>query len=52
MPGFVGADSLLEFRLADVAPGTHGVADYFDVELGHPAQRRPEHANVIWGTGD
>jgi hypothetical protein len=41
---FVGADSFLELRLADVTPRTNRVADYFDVELDHSAERRPEHA--------
>ena len=44
MLGFVGTDSFLELLFADVTPRTHRVADYFDVELGHPAQRWPEHA--------
>lgn len=48
MLSFVGADSFLELLLADVTPRTDGVADYFYVELGHPAQRGPEHANAIW----
>jgi len=47
---FVGANSFLQLLLANVTPWTHSVADYFYVKLGHPAQRWPEHANVIWGT--
>jgi hypothetical protein len=47
MLGFVGRDGLFKLLLADIAPGTHSVADYLDVELGHGAERWPEHIQSL-----
>jgi hypothetical protein len=42
----VSRNGFLELLLADIAPGTHSVADYLDVELGHGAERGTEHITV------
>lgn len=40
---FVRRDGFLELLLADVAPGTDGVAHDFDVEFSHFVEGRFEH---------
>ncbi len=40
----VGRDRLFELLLTHRAPWTHGIANDFDVELGHCAKTGAEHA--------
>lgn len=46
MQFLVRLDSFIQLLLPNVAPGTHSVADDFNIEVGHIAKGRSEHEMV------